>query len=158
MGDSEVAHCLVSIMIELKEELKLSSTAKKTNCTAEYDRAEANIEALFEKIDDLQGFLNDGEVCDRAWDAAFNRKVEVCVYDEDFKALLLQISVPIGTTVGALKDTIQKYYDLSDSLQQFSCCVGDRERAILMRDKDHIGQWDRSNSEPLNVRLCNMGP
>ena len=95
--------CLVSIMIELKREMKASSTAKRTNCTAEYDRAEANIEALYEALYETSKRLNDEEVFDRAWDAAFNRKVEVYVYDEDFKALLLQISVPIGTTVRALK-------------------------------------------------------
>ena len=51
---------------------------------------------------------------------------------------------------------IQKSGGFVDSLQQFSCCVGDPDRAI-MRDEDHVGQWDRGYSEPLNVRLCNMG-
>jgi len=158
VGDSEVARSLVLIMIELKREFKLSSIAIKAYCTAGYDRAEANIEALQKRIFDLQFLLNDADVCDRAWEAALDRKVEVCVYGEDSEALLLRTSVPIGTTVGALKAEIQDSYDFAYRLQQFSCCVGDRERAILMRDEDHIGQWGRSNSELLNVWLCNMGP
>ena len=100
--------------------------------------------------------MNDEEVYDRAWDAAFDRKVEVCVYTEDFEALPLRFSVHIGNTVGALKHKIISRV-FGDSLQQFSCCVADPDRAI-MRDEDHVGQWGRGYSEPLNVMLCNMCP
>ena len=134
-----------------------NEAAKGANRTAEYDRAEASIKALQKRIIALQFLLNDNEVFDRAWDAAFDRKVEVCVYTEDFEALPLRFSVSSGSTVGALKDMIQKSVGFGDSLQQFSCCVGDPDRAI-MRDEDHVGQWGRGYSEPLNVRLCNMCP
>ena len=156
VGDAKVAQRLVSNIIGLKRELKLSSAAKWANCTAEYDRAEASIKALQRRIIALRFLLNDEEVFDRAWDAVFDRKVEVCVYTEVFEGLPLQFSVSSGSTVGALKDMIQKSGGFVDSLQQFSCCVADPDRAI-MRDEDHVGQWDRGYSEPLNVRLCNMG-
>ena len=153
VGDSKIAHCLVSIIIEMHREFKLSSTSKEANCTADYNRAEAKIEVLKQRIIGLHCILNDKKVYDRAWDAAY-RKIEVCVYGEDFKALLLQMFVPIGITVRALKLKIQNLYGFAVSLQQFSCCVGDSERAILMGDEDHIGQWHQRNSAPLNVRLC----